>query len=78
MGLIHFSRLSVYISATGFCSFKLSMSSNIPARMIVISLGSPVEFVFRPKIGVPSTCQCLSLKHNAMSNGTDHSPDRNN
>lgn len=54
------------------------MSSKIPARMMVISLGSPVEFVFRPKIGVPSTCQCLSLKPDTMDDGADHSPDRNN
>lgn len=52
-GFTHFNRLSVYISASGLRSFKIRMSSNIPARMIVISSESPSGFIFRPKSGVP-------------------------
>lgn len=45
--------------------------------MIVISLGSPLEFVFRPKIGVPSTF-VRYFSFDIMSDDADHSPDRNN
>lgn len=61
MGLTQFNRCLVYISTTGVRSFKIPLSSNIPARTTVVSSGSPLGLVFRPKSGVPITfVSCLS------------------
>lgn len=61
IGLSQFSRCLVYISTTGVRSFKIPLSSNIPARTTVVSSESPLGLVFRPNSGVPITfVSCLS------------------
>lgn len=77
MGVTHFTRLSVYSSASGFSSFNIWMSSNIPARTTVNSLGSPSGFILRPKSGAPIifVSGCPSQM---QSYDTDHNLDRNN
>lgn len=61
MGLTQFNRCLVYISTTGVRSFKIPLSSNIPARTTVVSSESPLGLVFRPNSGVPITfVSCLS------------------
>jgi hypothetical protein len=52
-GLIHFSRLIVYISTSGFRSSKIRISSKIPARTTATPSSSPSELTLPPNSGVP-------------------------